>query len=140
MKVIDERIEFEGTKKVWIGDPCYVIADEFWHDVCNQIFAGTNDEVNHVITVGGKPFIQCGTMYGDGVYTSMSGFEYGVDAGCLAVVPIDMIAPEKMGEAERLGKFFEAADYVALMTNEKGIFSFFSNGDPLEIIETGDEA
>jgi len=99
--IIDERIELSGKIKVWIGDPCYVIANEIWNKVCKQIFTGTEHEVNQIIkfdfgdlrragvsdavldNCAGRvcAFIQCGTMYGDGLYQSMSGFDYGVDAG-----------------------------------------------------------
>lgn len=155
---INEKIEHEGKIKVWIGDPCYVISDQIWDKVCEQIFAGTEREVNQIIgfdfgdlrragvsdavldnCAGRKcAFIQCGTMYGDGVYQSMSGFGYGVDAGCLAIVPDYLIDPEKMEKAERLGKFFEATDYIALLTDGNGTFTFYDATGPLEIIETGD--
>jgi len=68
----------------------------------------------------------------------MSGFDYGVDAGCLAIVPDYLIDPEKMEEAKRLGKFFDALDYIALLTDGNGTFTFYDASGPLEIIETGD--
>jgi len=155
---INEKIELCGKTRVWIGDPCYVIPDQLWNNVCDQIFAGTEREVNQIIgfdfgdlrkakvtdamldnCAGRKcAFIQCGTMYGDGVYQSMSGFGYGVDAGCLAIVPDYLIDPEKMEKAEQLGKFFDASDYIALLTDGKGMFTFYDAKGPLDIIETGD--
>jgi hypothetical protein len=156
---INEKIELGGKIRVWVGDPCYVIPDELWDEVCKQIFAGTNHEVNQVIKFEFRDlreagvsdamldncacrklaFIQCGTMYGDGVYQSMSDYNYGVDAGCLAAVPDYLIDPSKIGEAERLGKFFDALDFIALLTDGKGIFTFYDANGPLEIIETGYE-
>jgi hypothetical protein len=156
---IDEKIELGEKIRVWIGDPCYVIPDEMWKSVCDQIFAGTEREVNHVIKfefrdlreagVSGAmldscacrklAFVQCGTDYGDGEYPSDSGFCYGVDAGCLAAVPDYLIDPKKMERAERLGKFFDAVDYIALRTDGNGEFVFYDAMGILEIIETGDE-
>jgi len=160
MNEINEKVELGGKVKVWIGDPCYVIPDELWGSVCDKIFAGTDHEVNQTIRFelselreAGVPeamldicegwplaFIQCGTMYGDGAYPSMSDFTYGVDAGCLAVVPGYLIGPDKLEKAEELGRFFEAQDYIALLTDgDKGIFTFYDANGPLEIIETGYE-
>jgi len=155
---IDEKIEIGGKIRVWIGDPCYVIPKELWDNVCNQIFAGTQREVNQIINFEYLDlytakvhymvlencarrkiaFIQCGTMYGDGVYQSASGFDYGVDAGCLAIVPDYLIEPEVMEEAERLGKFFDASECIGLRTGGEGTFVFYDANGIIETIYTGD--
>jgi hypothetical protein len=153
---VNEKIDLGGKVRVWIGDPCYVIPGKLWDNVCEQIFAGTEREVNHIIkfehrdiyeaNVSGDmlincikrklEFIQCGTSWGDGVYTGTSGFDYGVDAGCLAAVPEYLIEPKDMSEAERLGKFFEASDIVGLETDGEGNFVFYDAKGVFEIIET----
>jgi len=158
MNKIDERIELGGKFRVWIGDPCYVIPDILWDSVCEQIYAGTNQEKNQIIKFEPndlrKPellqemvnncsckvleFIQCGTMYGDGVFVGVKGFGYGVDAGCLAIVPDYLIDPEKRKDAERLGQYFEAQGFIGLRTEGEGELVFYDENGSLEIINTGD--
>jgi hypothetical protein len=157
-KEINEKIELVGKERVWIGDPCYVISDKLWEEVCEQI-DGTEHEVNHIITFTFSDltkagvskdmldnctskklqFIQSGTAYGDGRYLSNSGFQYGVDAGCLAVVPEYLIDPEKEEKAQRLGKFFDCVDFVSLRTDSEGEFLFSDANGIVEIIDTGDD-
>jgi len=132
---INETIK-TNTKKVWIGDPCYVIQDKLWDDVCEQIFKGGQKEVGFVITLNYKgnelSFIQCGTAYGDGCFDSQSGFEYGVDAGCLAIVPEELVDEEN--NIDDLGKIFEIeTDNISLKTDGKGTFYFY---DGTKLIET----
>jgi hypothetical protein len=159
-KEINERIEFEGKTRIWIGDPCYVIPDELWDCACKQIYAGTEHEVNHIIhfkydylkeagvseamlvsCLSQKlAFIQCGTMYGDGRYYGFGSSTYPVDAGCLAAVPEYLIDPNKIDSANRRGTFFENVDCIALRTDGNGQFIFSTDEKVIEIIETGDDA
>jgi hypothetical protein len=132
---IKETIETD-TKRVWIGDPCYILQDELWDDACNQIFKSGKEAV-HVITVNDKgkkfSFVQCGTFYGDGCYPSQTGFEYGVDAGCLAIVPEELIHKDDNHD-ETLGQLFEIeSGSISLQTDGKGTF-IFSDGE--KVIET----
>jgi hypothetical protein len=154
-KKINEKIEFEGKTRIWIGDPCYVIPDELWDCVCKQIYVGTEHEVNHIIqfelsdlsdvmrvNCAGKKlaFIQCGTMYGDGRYYGFGSSTYPVDAGCLAAVPEYLIDHEKIDSANRRGTFFENVGCIALRTDGNGQFVFSTAEKVIEIIETGDDA
>jgi len=139
---INETIK-TNTKRVWIGDPCYVIQDELWDDVCKQIYKNGNKEVGHVITVNynGKDlsFIQCGTAYGDGCFNSQSGFEYGVDSGCLAILPEELIH-EDYNLDDTLGFLFEIeTDNISLQTDGKGTFIFKDGLKVIETIWTGGE-
>ena len=159
---ICEIIKFQNSpKRVWIGDPCYVISDKLWDTVCEQIFKGRDSEVGQIITFNFKQmieanclkadsphededqwsFIQCGTMYGDGLYESNTGFRYGVDSGCLGIVPDYLIAPENLADAKRLGQFFELdkIESMSLITDGKGEFLFSVNESTIEMIFTGDE-
>ena len=148
---INETIK-TNTKRVWIGDPCYVIQDELWDDVCYQIFKGGHKEVGFVITVkyNGQElsFIMCGTAYGDGCFNSQSGFEYGVDCGSLGIIPEELIHKGKhsmddlySGTDSELGQFFEIEnDNISLQTDGKGTFNFFDGSKLIETIWTaGDE-
>ena len=139
---INETIK-TNSERVWIGDPCYVLQDELWDDVCEQIFKGGHKEVGHVITVNYNgteiSFIQCGTAYGDGCFNSNTGFEYGVDAGCLAIVPEELIH-EDYNLDDSLGNYFEIeTDNISLQTDGKGTFTFSDGTKVIEIIWTGGE-
>lgn len=93
----------------WVGDPCYVLDDANgynWQEVLTKtrffnLFATDEDMRNSQYT---SKVNQCGefdwgkgrmcassTMYGDGVYFDLSGREYGVDAGLLSAIPLDML-------------------------------------------------
>jgi len=138
---INETIK-TNSKRVWIGDPCYVLQDELWDDVCKQIFKD-GKEVGHVITVNYKgnnlSYINCGTAYGDGCFNSKSGFEYGVDSGALAIVPEELIH-EDFDLDSSLGCIFEIkTDSISLQTDGKGTFIFSDGSKVIETIWTGDE-
>ena len=162
-KQIKEEIKTNRVNRVWIGDPCYVIADGLWDGVVDQIYRGNQEEAGFKIEFTAQElldtgvmdsvnmalplaFIQCGTMYGDGVYTSQSGFEYPVDAGCLAMIPDYLIHPDKYKSAKELGKFFiidnredqfNAEDgTLGLKTDGRGTFEFTHNDKVIETIYT----
>ncbi|MCL2092994.1 MAG: hypothetical protein FWH12_02260 [Treponema sp.] len=147
-------IKSDHIKKVWIGDPCYVISDTLWDSVCEQTFTG-DEETAFVITFtrdqvedaeillppedAPLQFLQCGTMYGDGEYQSETAYEYGVDSGTLGVVPDYLIPMECHEDAERLGKYFDVDGEITLETDGEGTFTFSHNGLVIETIWTGDE-
>lgn len=147
---------------VWIGDPCYVIPDELWDDVCDQGDGVIEFDFYELQDIGYLPpsfmgacqragvdnlkFILYGTAYGDGDYNSKSGFQYGVDSGCLGIIPEHLIDPEKLSDASKHGKFFTIGKTtgikrIELQITNNGQFDFFLNGDncTCESIFTGDE-
>ena len=130
------------TEKVWIGDPCYVLQDELWDDICEQIYKN-GKETGHIITVEYKgrklSFLQCGTAYGDGCFPSQTGFEYGVDAGCLAIIPEELVHEDRDLD-ETLGNYFEIeSGSISLQTDGKGEFTFKDGEKVIETIWTGGE-
>ena len=42
-KIAEVAFISKETKRVWIGDPCYVIPDELWDSVCDQTFEGRKE-------------------------------------------------------------------------------------------------
>lgn len=89
----------------YLGDPCYVIATEFWDDFCKAIDAADEEYpeypgYNGVIFEfqGHKVFVTA-TNYGDGSYLDNLGNKYGVDAGIIGLIP----------EALCLGKTIESS-------------------------------
>jgi hypothetical protein len=79
----------------YIGDPCYVLS-HVWDALCTAMFASTPGGYDGVYTLAnyGKVAI-AGTAYGDGRYYASNGASLGVDAGCLSIVPLHVVA--KMG-------------------------------------------
>lgn len=70
----------------WVGDPCYAVdSQELWME-----FLGASGffQTSVVARVGDKMIAAVGTAYGDGCYLGSDGYEYGVDAGLLGVVPV----------------------------------------------------
>jgi hypothetical protein len=75
----------------WLGDPCYSFdSQETWMELLNSCDF-FRDPIGTVV-VGGKTFqvLGFGTAHGDGVYRDQEGHEYGVDAGLIGLVPVEV--------------------------------------------------
>jgi hypothetical protein len=80
----------------YIGDPCYIL-DEDQYDVLlteTQFFMQGSVDRGGVMfdKVTGKYFSVFSTKYGDGCYRGNNGFTYGVDAGCISCIPVEMVS------------------------------------------------
>ena len=93
-KKVTEAEVATATKSVgeyWVGDPCYVLPDEVYFGIWDKQYKfndGTIDCGN------GLSFQVHGTAWGDGEYKGSNGFVYGVDAGVLAIVPMELATKE----------------------------------------------
>ena len=161
---IVETAKSEYFKRVWIGDPCYVFPKQLWDKFCEKVFT-KEEETGFKLNFSFEDFIeagvnaktiskirkmdledlvilQCGTAYGDGTFSSNSGFEYGVDAGCLAIIPDYMVSEEAIesGDDIRLGKYFDlkSPGVISLITDGEGEFRFGDENSTIEMIFTGD--
>jgi hypothetical protein len=80
--------------KYLIADPCYVL-DSAKYD---RLLKETDYFMMNSVDRGGvmvdieskKYFAVFSTKYGDGLYRDGKGFKYGVDAGCIACIPVDL--------------------------------------------------
>lgn len=100
------------SKYVYVGDPCYVMNERHWSAMCEVMFSSQGEEgrwptfMDFTIQesaeklgtyTSGDPRTRyyritvIGTVHGDGTYKDQQGNRYPVDAGCLAVVPIDYL-------------------------------------------------
>lgn len=112
----------------YIGDPCYVVSDDNW----DKLLDDTDFFENESQSYKGVQILAGDTMYGDGEYEDNYGRKYGVDAGLIGIMPIDVI-DKKYENIEELGSIVEFDEnFVAIVDN--GVFKF---GDV--IINTGDE-
>lgn len=79
----------KSSKGFYVGDPCYVLSDEiyhnFWGDVCHW-----KDGIHNVPTTE-EQFAINGTAYGDGEYFDEYGRVYGVDSGTISVIPLELV-------------------------------------------------
>ena len=84
------------TGKYYIGDPCYVVEDQ---NDWIKLLEDTNYFKNKNQSYKGQPIYCGGTAYGDGCYESNKGKCYGVDAGLLGIMPVEVIdIPETEAE------------------------------------------
>jgi hypothetical protein len=81
-----------------IGDPCYAVPDDDWFPLlqsCNYFEdpIGTIKDETRQFSV-----LAFGTKWGDGSYRGSDGNVYGVDAGLIGLVPVEMV--EDLSEHE----------------------------------------
>ena len=107
----------------YVGDPCYVIADRRWSEFCDKVFKldGYKKHKDYYGTlkweVNGRTYdIEChASPGGDNTWDFHLNDDSGtkvslpVDAGMLAIVPMECVCPEQMsryGSITRLGAVF----------------------------------
>jgi hypothetical protein len=80
--------------KYLIADPCYVLDNEKYDRLLGETDYFMMNSVDRggvmIDKSSGKYFAVFCTKYGDGVYRDGSGFKYGVDAGGIACIPVDI--------------------------------------------------
>lgn len=80
----------------YIGDPCYILDEDQYEVLLTEtefFMQGSVDRGGVMFDkVTGKYFSVFSTKYGDGCYRGNNGFTYGVDAGCIACIPVEMVS------------------------------------------------
>jgi hypothetical protein len=77
--------------KYYIGDLCYVMADEEWSEICDITISGHKVIDGEFQLKDGRKFAMYSTAYGDGVYYDHYGHSYSVDAGSIGCILLDDI-------------------------------------------------
>ena len=90
------RAKIKSDIGFYVGDICYVLADELYHKVWGGIYEYQDCVVKDPKT--GLHFAVAGTAWGDGGYIGSDGVEYSVDAGVIGLVPIELV--RNVDEAE----------------------------------------
>ena len=91
----------------WIGDPCYLVADEDWDELLRTTgFFGLPDHSSTnwddgLFEYKGGTCFAWGTSYGDGLFSLLDDqrqevAELGVDAGLLGILPDTGVVPTLM--------------------------------------------
>lgn len=74
-----------------LGDPCYSVPHHRWMEWLTAAdYDATPNPTNLFAEIDGRMVIGFGTAYGDGCYPGSNGFDYGVDAGLIGLVPIEV--------------------------------------------------
>jgi hypothetical protein len=75
----------------YIGDPCYVIADDEWDDFLGVFISSDSGFFEYK----GHSFFVSNTAYGDGSYEDNFGNTYPVDAGLIGAIPMELVSQYK---------------------------------------------
>ena len=80
----------KSNKGFYVGDVCYALNDDIYYGIWGKW--GYCD--GKYSTPDGFAFVVAGTAYGDGEYVDKAGRLYGVDAGVIGLVPLELVKPE----------------------------------------------
>lgn len=121
------RATIKSNKGFYIGDICYVLNDDIYDGIWGKIGQYQDGEY---ATGGGNKFAMASTAYGDGCYGDDYGNVYGVDAGVLGLVPLELVAKRN---GVQWGAVFEG-EGEATMVARDGEFEFtLPNGRKIKI-------
>jgi len=99
--------------KYYIGDLCYVMADEEWREICNIIIREPHILDGEFELPDGRRFAIYSTAYGDGTYHDQHGHAYSVDAGSIGCILMSDIRAHKYDNILDLGAVQEFAEPFA---------------------------
>jgi hypothetical protein len=118
--------------KYYLGDPCYSVPDDRWIE---WLDAADSENAGRVLIadLDGHKIIGFGTAYGDGEYRDQHGNTYGVDAGLIGLVPVEIAENPYEGQ-EGCGRIVEFTEPFECSRYKDGTLKF---GEI--VIETGDE-
>lgn len=129
MKCKTMSCKIKTNKAMYLGDPCYVLADDLY-----QQWGEQRNWKDGVIKAGDSEWCAGGTAFGDGCYyDNDSDTEYGVDAGVLGLVPLEIIDDEDC--AIRLGRVIEEAGEYEF-EDEDGYFTITTPSGKVITIDT----
>lgn len=101
----------------YIGDPCYVIADDNWIPLLKE----TNYLEDEEQYYKGEQIFCGGTAHGDGCYIGSNHKSYPVDAGLIGIIPMSVV--DKKENVEDLGSL-ETFNKDFVVDIADGIFKF----------------
>lgn len=117
----------------YIGDICYVMNDDTYHNVWGSMFG----HVDGYYTNGTKSFVVAGTSYGDGEYKGTNGFNYSVDSGTIGIVSANLFDNEK--DYGGLGTIHTFTKPVEVNMSIRGVFIFDTEAFHLRINTDGED-
>lgn len=125
-----ERVS--SKRGFYVGDVCYVLSNDVYYGVW-----GNSGWKDGYVEVPGTDFgfAVSGTAYGDGAYCDGQGRIYGVDAGVIGLVPLELVG--KKNGLENGGVFY--GEGVAEFEEEDGVFVISLPDGQIVIIDTKGE-
>jgi len=119
----------ENTRTYYVGDLCYVLDTDDWHQVCllDSFYPGQDpddfdpegylnpEDTSFEDDRAGRPFYILKTAYGDGCYLGSDGKYYSVDSGTIGCIAVDdIIEKDKLNDAiaRGLGHLHEFEDFT----------------------------
>lgn len=130
----------------YFGDPCYALKEDLYN---KWIEWGEEREKTEGHFCNDGKFVYEGkeimlvdsTAYGDGCYQGTRLMPYGVDAGCLAVIPLEFCDETKDSFADGGWINRDYCGTVKLMTEDDGSFTLIDEKTRLQLehVETGEE-
>lgn len=112
----------------YFGDPCYILTDAAYKECLDM-----NGMDGCHMDKCGRMYVTYNTLWGDGSYYGLHG-EYGVDSGCLALIPMSMANPDVVHNrlvSKHMG-FSEPVTFTA----DKGVFRITYKGEDVEVVDT----
>lgn len=119
----------KSNKGFYVGDICYALADDIYDGIWGKW--GYCD--GKYSTPQGFAFAVAGTAHGDGEYVDQNGRLYGVDAGVIGLVPLELVKPEYRDG----GQIFEGAG-EATFEASNGLFAVLLPSGKVIQINTDD--
>jgi len=125
----------------YFGDPCYALDEKLYNE---WLAWGDEREKKEGRWCNDGKFVHDGmdimvvdsTAYGDGCYGGIH-TNYGVDAGCLAVIPLEF-CDESKNFRDGMGWVCGESGTVTVKTDDTGRFRVYVKGKLIEDVETGD--
>lgn len=78
----------------YIGDLCYVMNDDKWQSLVNEIYKDGDEGRQGEITMPFGTVVIYDTYYGDGEYEDQYFNKYSVDSGSIGLISVDLIDKE----------------------------------------------
>lgn len=122
-------MKVSGCSTLVIADPCYVLQD----DVYDHEFLKLE---NYNGVIGNNLGLVHGTYYGDGSYYSLSGMNYGVDAGSLGIYDTVCCKPEYRSDSVKEIDIDPNKEHLIELEYDNGSFYFSIDGKIVEEIYT----
>lgn len=116
-------LEIFPPGKYYVGDCCYVLDDDIYHDVWGKHY----NYQNGTFECNGKRVAVGSTGLGDGTFRGSDGIDYCIDSGTLAMVPFSLCTKCSEDEAKELGAVY-TFDSEIQFHSHRGIFEVASNG------------